>query len=328
MHTLKLRLLMVVLATATTAAALAQTAATEVSVFAAGSLRAALTEASKSYEAMQPGVRLRFTFGASGLLKDRLLAGENADVFASANMEHPQALNAAGKAQPVQRFTRNTLCALVRPGLDVTPQTLVQRMLDPAIKLGTSTPKADPSGDYAWQMFERIEQGGVPNAFAALSAKALQLTGGPQSPAPPADRNVYGVLVARGAADLFITYCTNAVLAQREEPSLRVVNVPEAINVSAGYGIALLNPPSAAGQGFVDFLLAPAGQAALARHGFSRVEKVGGAGSWRSTREPLLPYICKSLHRGTPVLCGSCSANNAMQIDRRSHHPPLLRRNP
>ena len=31
-------------------------------------------------------------FGASGLLKDRLLAGEVAQVFASANMEHPQAV--------------------------------------------------------------------------------------------------------------------------------------------------------------------------------------------------------------------------------------------
>ena len=269
MRALKLRLLMAVLATATSAAAMAQAPPTEVSVFAAGSLRTALTEAGKAYEAQQPGVRLRFTFGASGLLKDRLLAGESAAVFASANMEHPQALRAAGKAQPVQRFTRNTMCALVRPGVDVTPQTLVQRMLDPAVKVGTSTPRADPSGDYAWRLFERIEQGGVPNAFATLSAKALQLTGGPQSPAPPAERNVYGVLVSQGAADLFITYCTNARLAQREEPALQVVNVPEAVNVGADYGITLLNPPSAAGQGFVDFVLAPAGQAVLARNGFS-----------------------------------------------------------
>jgi ABC-type molybdate transport system substrate-binding protein len=250
-------------------AAMAQTATTEVSVFAAGSLRAALTDAGKAYEARQPGVRLRFTFGASGLLKDRLAAGEAAEVFASANMEHPQALHAAGKAQPVQRFARNTLCALVRPGLDVTPQTLVQRMLDPAVKVGTSTPKADPSGDYAWQMFERIEQGGVANAFALLGGKALQLTGGPQSPPPPADRNVYGMLVAQGAADLFITYCTNAVLAQREEPALKVVAVPEAINVGASYGIAVMNPASPAGQGFVDFLLAPAGQEVLQRFGFA-----------------------------------------------------------
>lgn len=262
-------LILALLSTAAGSAAMAQAAVTEVSVFAAGSLRAALLEAGKAYEAALPGVRLRFTFGASGLLKDRLLAGEAADVFASANMEHPQALQAAGKAQAVQRFARNSLCALVRPGLAVTPQNLVQQMLDPRVKLGTSTPKADPSGDYAWMMFERIEQAGTPNALAVLGAKALQLTGGPQSPPPPANRNVYGMLVAQGAADLFITYCTNAVLAQREEPALQVVSVPEAINVSAGYGITLMNLPPQAAQGFVDTLLAPAGQAMLARHGFS-----------------------------------------------------------
>lgn len=243
--------------------------ADEVSVYAAGILRAALTEVGRTYEATRPGVSMRFTFGASGLLKDRLVGGEKADVFASANMAHPQALQAAGKAQGTQRFARNTMCALVRPGLDVTPQNLVQRMVDPAVKLGTSTPKADPSGDYAWKMFERIEQSGVPNALSVLSAKALQLTGGPQSPLPPANRNVYGVLVAQGAADLFITYCTNAVQAQREEPSLRVVNVPDAINVSADYGVAVLGIPSPAARGFVEFLLAPEGQAVLARHGFS-----------------------------------------------------------
>ncbi len=143
MHRLKAKFLMAVLATATGVAAMAQAVSTEVSVFAAGSLRSALTEAGKAYEAQQPGVRLRFTFGASGLLKDRLLAGEGADVFASANMEHPLALHAAGKAQPVHRFTRNRMCALVRSGLEVTPSTLLQRLLEPAIKLGTSKPKAD-----------------------------------------------------------------------------------------------------------------------------------------------------------------------------------------
>ena len=163
------------------------------SVFAAGSLRAALVEAGREFELARPGTSVRFTFGASGLLKERLLAGEAADVFASANMEHPEALSRAGKAGPTQSFARNAMCALVRPGLEVTSGDLVQRMLDPAIKLGTSTPVADPSGDYAWQMFRRIEQDGVADAFNRLSAKALQLTGGPASPPPPpGPGSVYG----------------------------------------------------------------------------------------------------------------------------------------
>ena len=68
-----------------------------VKVLAAGSLRAALTDVARAFEAAAPGRRVELGFGASGLLKDRLAAGERADVFASANMEHPQALADAGK---------------------------------------------------------------------------------------------------------------------------------------------------------------------------------------------------------------------------------------
>jgi molybdate transport system substrate-binding protein len=112
---------------------------TDLAVFAAGSLRAPMTEIAQAFEAKHPARRVVLTFGASGLLKDRIQKGEHADVFASANMDHPQALAAAGKATPPTRFARNALCALVAPGIAVTPDTLVERLLDPAVKLGTST---------------------------------------------------------------------------------------------------------------------------------------------------------------------------------------------
>ena len=44
-------------------------------------------------------IKVKPTFGASGLLKDRIVAGESPQVFASANMEHPEALVAAGRAR-------------------------------------------------------------------------------------------------------------------------------------------------------------------------------------------------------------------------------------
>ena len=241
----------------------------EIKVLAAGSLRAALGEVAGAYEAPRPGQKVQLGFGASGLLKDRLLAGEAAQVFASANMEHPQALAAAGRAAPPQAFASNRLCALAAPTLDVSSATLIDRLLDPAVRVGTSTPRADPAGDYTWQMFERIEQQGRPGAFATLSAKALQLTGGPSSAPPPAERNVYGALLESRQADLFITYCTNAVIAAREVPALRLVEVPAAVNVAARYGIALLNGAPEPAQGFVRFLLGAEGQGVLARHGFA-----------------------------------------------------------
>lgn len=222
----------------------------------------------------QPAHEEIVVFGASGPLKDRISAGERADVdvFASANMAHPQALVAAGKvaagkAAAVQRFARNTLRALVSPKVNMTPESLVDRMLDPAIKRGTSTPKAGPSGDCAMAMFERVDQG-RPGAFDALSAKALQLTGGPNSPPPPVGKNAYGVLVAEGQADIFIAYCTNALIAVAEQPGLKSVAVPDAINVGADYGVAVIGAAPAA-QRFVAFLLRPSGQRILTRQAFA-----------------------------------------------------------
>jgi molybdate transport system substrate-binding protein len=259
-----------VLLAAVVSAAAAQDSA-PLTVYAAGSLRAALTRIGADFEAAPGGQKVNFVFGASGLLRDRLLGGERADVFASANMEHPQALVSAGRAQGVRAFTRNALCALAAPGFDMKGRPLAQRLLDADVKLGTSTPKADPSGDYAFEMFDKIEKTGAAPAGSAdkLKAKALQLTGGPTSPPPPADRNVYGVLVAGGQADVFVTYCTNAVLAKQETAALQVIAVPDAINVSARYGLALMQGASPAGQRFADFVLGPAGQQRLAAFGFS-----------------------------------------------------------
>jgi molybdate transport system substrate-binding protein len=239
----------------------------EVVVFAAGSLRAPLVDMAKDWQAEHPSEEVRFVFGASGLLKERLAKGEHADLFASANMEHPEALREAGLARPVQRFATNSMCVLARPGVDVTADNLLSRMLDPALKLGTSTPRADPSGDYAWQVFRRIEEAGNKGAFASLSAKALQPAGGPQSP-PPADRSVYAALTESGQADLFLTYCTNAAQAVRESPSLRFVKVPAVFNVEASYGVALLNGASQQAAAFAEHMLSPRGQAVLIRYGF------------------------------------------------------------
>jgi hypothetical protein len=64
---------------------------------AAGSLRGALTEVSRAFEASSQ-LKVQAKFGASGLLEDEIAAGARAEVFASANMAHPQALRAADRA--------------------------------------------------------------------------------------------------------------------------------------------------------------------------------------------------------------------------------------
>ena len=66
------------------------TAAETITVYAAGSLKSALTDLVESYESAT-GNTVSAKYGASGLLKDEISKGAKADVFASANMEHPQA---------------------------------------------------------------------------------------------------------------------------------------------------------------------------------------------------------------------------------------------
>jgi len=231
---------------------------------AAGSLRTALTEVAKDFEAAGGG-KVQAKFGASGLLKDEIATGAKAEVFASANMEHPQALAAEKRSGPVVLFARNRLCALARPGLEVTPAALLDRMLDPEVKLGTSTPKADPSGDYAWEVFRKAEKLKA-GATATLEKKALQLTGGPASPPAPQGRSVYGELLAQGAADIFLTYCTNALAAY---PAQQIVALPDVLAVGADYGLTVMNGASAAAYKFAMFILSADGQRTLAKHGFA-----------------------------------------------------------
>jgi ABC-type molybdate transport system substrate-binding protein len=163
-------------------------------------------------------------------------------------------------------FARNGLCALVRPGLAVDQKNLLDRMLDPGIKLGTSTPKSDPSGDYAWEVFRKAEAL-RPGAFATLSSKALQLMGGPNSPPPPAGRVLYGALVADGKADIFLVYCTGARAAVRENPDQQIVEFPDALAVGADYGLTVMLTASPAAYRFAMFILSD-GQRILAGQGF------------------------------------------------------------
>jgi len=237
-----------------------------VRLYAAGSLKTAMIEIAAAFQ-REHDIAVAGTFGPSGLLRDRIAKGETAEVFASANMTHPQSLAKAGRAGAVHPFARNQLCALAGPDVDVTSETLLERMLDPKVKLGTSTPRADPSGDYAWRLFEKAETL-RPGAFKTLDAKAMKLTGGPDSPPPPKNRSVYGMIVEKGEADIFLTYCTNAVLARKEVPSLKIVSVPEALAVGAEYGLTVVNGARPEAERFAAYIQSAMGRAILVRHGF------------------------------------------------------------
>ncbi len=247
--------------------------AESLNLYAAGSLKTALSEVASSYEKIYK-TKVATKFGPSGLLTTAIEGGENADVFASANMAHPVKLASSGWGSPVVLFTRNQLCALAQSDSEATTDNLLNTLMDKNVRVGISTPKADPSGDYALDLFkkaETIEKG----SFTTLSGKALQLTGGPDSELAPEGRNQYGWVMGENKADVFLTYCTNALLAQKEVQSLKIIRIPENLSVGADYGIVVRNGASGEAWQLAMYILSPEGQKILRKYGFeaSAIEK-------------------------------------------------------
>ena len=246
--------------------AVSQTAAA-VQVYAAGSLRGALNAVASDYEA-RTGQKIALTYGPSGLLRDRLEKGEAAQLFASADTEHPQRLVAGGGWQAPSVFVRNGLCALTSEKINATPAILLDTLLRADVRVGASTPKSDPSGDYTWALFRKAD-GVQAGAYARLDAKTLKLAGAADSPKPPDGISAYGWLMDQGRADVFLTYCTNAVVAQKEVPRLKVVQVPPELQVAAAYGLTLRLGASPSATAFAQALLGPPAQEVFLRFGFS-----------------------------------------------------------
>lgn len=235
-------------------------------LYAAGSLKEALGETAVAYEKVYQ-TKVTTKFGPSGILKKSIEEGESPDIFASANMDHPESLASRGWGGPVVLFARNKLCALAQPDIAITTNNLLYTLIDEKIRLGTATPKADPSGDYAWELFgraDKIKEG----SLITLSGKALQLTGGSDSAKAPEGRNQYGWVMSEKKADVFLTYCTNAVLAQREVPGLKIVKIPEELSVGADYGLLIRNNASVEAWRFGMYILSPEGQKILRKYGF------------------------------------------------------------
>lgn len=250
-------------------AMIAPVKADTIKLYAAGSLKAAMSDVARAFEQASGGKhKVETEFGASGLLRERIDKGEGAHVYASANMKHPQTLYDAGRAAgELRMFARNQLCAIAQEYIEVTPETLLERMLDKDIRIGTSTPKADPAGDYAFALFGKADALKA-GAKAELEGKALKLTGGPDTEKAPPGRSQYGWVMSEKKADIFLTYCTNAVLAKKDTPSLQVVEIPQALAVGANYGMIVLKEAPASAQDLASFILGPDAQKILRDYGF------------------------------------------------------------
>lgn len=237
----------------------------EIRVFAAGSLRLALDEAIAAY-AERTGVRVVAVYGPSGKLRQMIEAGDVPDLFLSASLTHTAALQRAGVLRTSEPLTRNSLCLMAAPGISLERARIVEVMLDPKVRLGTATPKSDPAGDYTWEMFHKVDRQ-KPGAYATLDAKALQLTG--KDVAKEEKALPYPALfTGERQADVFVSYCTNAVATSRAVPGLTWQRLPEDIDVAAVYGAGVSARASGHAESFLRFLESAEGRAIFERYGF------------------------------------------------------------
>lgn len=244
----------------------AETTSDELRVFAAGSLKAALGAVMADYSKAAPKVHIAAQWGPAGALREKLEKGAPFDLYASAALGHALTLEHAGISGPSVVFARNTLCAVTPTGFPLSPDNFAEKLLEPGTRIATSTPKADPGGDYTWQMFQQIDATS-PGAFDTLSAKAQQLYG---SGVGAAHARLTDFLDSE-QADLLMVYCTSALGLVAGSSSYRVVNLPPKLQIGADYALTVARTANPRASDLALYILSPAGQRRLAEFGFTPI---------------------------------------------------------
>ena len=219
-------------------------------VLAAGSLRGVWPQLMRHFP---QAVETRF--GPAGLLRERIEAGESCDLFASANLAHPRALHPLA----VIPFARNKLCLTVRSDVLREGDDWLSLLTREDLRVATSTAGADPSGDYAQELFTRMGEAGE-----AVRSRARALVGGRDSAPIPAGKLAAEWIIHSGQADLFIGYASYAAKLQ-QIAGLTVLDIPKPVNPQAEYACAVMTPQ---GQTLADFLQSDTAQAILRQAGF------------------------------------------------------------
>lgn len=229
----------------------------QLTVFAASSLTDAFNAMGPDFERANPGVRVRFNYGASSLLRTQIEQGAPADVFASADYAQMQPLAAAKKVDAPRTCARNRLVTVVPAGNPGKVNRL-QDLARPGLRVVTTAPTV-PIGRYTQEVLEKLGRThGFPPDFAArVNASVVSR-----------ETNVRGVLakVTLGEADAAIVYETDA----RTTARVKLIRVPEAANVIAEYPIAAVTGTRAHAEAgaFVRYVLSSKGRGVLKKYGF------------------------------------------------------------
>jgi molybdate transport system substrate-binding protein len=229
-------------------------ASRSLAVLAASSLTEAFAELEAELEKAEPGVDVVVSTGGSQALRVQIEHGAPADVFASANAEHIDALVKAGLVKESLPFAEGELVLVVPPANPAGLASLED--LPDATRIVLGAPEV-PVGQYALALLER-----------AGTRYGAGFRGRVEEHVVSLEPNVRQVLakVELGEADAAIVYRSD-VVASRD---VKVIEIPAELAVPARYHVGVLvgaGQPELA-QRFVDRLRSADGRAVLERHGF------------------------------------------------------------
>jgi molybdate transport system substrate-binding protein len=226
-------------------------------VFAAASLKESFEEISRDFERARPGTAVTLSLAGSQQLRLQLEHGAAADVFASADGRTMDALVAGGLAAGPRAFARNRMVVVVPAA---NPAGLKELADLPKARRIVLADASVPAGAYAAEVLDRA---------AAAAAYGPAFRQAVLDRVVSRELNVRQVVgkVALGEADAAIAYATDA-LASGE--AVQAIPVPDTVAPTPEYPLAALRRSAAPelAAAFVEHVLSPSGQAALARHGF------------------------------------------------------------
>lgn len=130
----------------------------ELTISAAVSMKDALAEIQKNYQAKNPGVKLLFNLGASGSLQKQIEQGAPADVFISAA---PQQMNALQEKKLIDPATRknlveNKLVVVVPKNSKLAIAGYEDLTQDGVNKIALGEPAVVPAGQYAKEVLGKL----------------------------------------------------------------------------------------------------------------------------------------------------------------------------
>jgi molybdate transport system substrate-binding protein len=229
----------------------------ELVVFEASSLKDAFAKLARRFEQDNAGVRVIPNAAGSQELRAQIEHGADADVMASADRKHMDALAAQDLVVSPSTFTCNEPVVVVRVGLAATIGTFAD--LPRAERIVIGTPEV-PIGAYTLQILQKAAARLGPDFPARVEAKVASR-----------ELNVRQVLakVALGEADAGVVYRSDTAAAGARK--VAVVAIPPEMNVVAEYPIAALKaaPHPELARRFVELVKSPAGEAALREAGFA-----------------------------------------------------------